>query len=331
MSPTLFALLPGFGPVSRFRHAITPGISYSYAPKANVSDEYLNAWNDNPLTYNGAIASNEVSLTLSHVIEAKLEARDTSASAEPRKVKVLAMNFSPISYNIERARKTGLSGFTTDRFNYNVTSELLPSFSGSVSYSLYEGSIQSDTARFKPYREGIEASFTLNGQSGIFAAINRIFGRAIRQPSPSIERVAPSADDAQANAVASTPSAGAGIRNTQLGIPRTRGWQAQFSFSSTRQRPPTGDGRVQEWDPALICEPYRNTPFAYDQCVEEQLSNPTAGAPIPGTTSGGTFYRVPPRENIRSQMSFNITPKWSAAWGTNYDFTARKFGSHDVT
>ncbi len=331
MTPTLFALMPGFGPVSRFRHAITPGISYSYAPKAKVDEEYLRAANTNPTTYLGANAQSMLMFTLSHVLEAKLRSRDTSALAEPRKVKVLSMNFSSFAYDFERARATGRSGFATDRFNYSVTSELLPSFSGSVNYSLYEGNLLSDSARFKPYREGIEASFTLNGQSGIFAAINRIFGRAVRQPTPSIERVTPSADDAQANAVASTPSAGAAIRNTQLGIPRTKGWQAQFSFSSTRQRPPTGDGRVQEWDPALICEPLRINPFQFDQCVEEQRSNPTGGAPVPETTAGGTFYRVPPRENIRSQMSFNITPKWSAAWGTNYDFQARKFGSHDVT
>jgi len=330
-SPTLFALIPGFGPVTRFRHAITPGLSYSYAPRAKVSDEYLAASNTNPLTYLGANAQSMITLTLSHVLEAKLANRDTSASAEPRKVKVLAMNFTGLAYDLERARATGRSGFATDRFGYTVTSELLPSFSGSVNYSLYEGDIRSDTARFKPYRESIEASFTLNGQSGIFAAINRIFGRAVRQPTPSIERVTPSADDAQANAVASTPSAGAAVRNRQVGIPQTRGWQAQFSFSSSRQRPPTGNGRVQEWDPALLCEYLRPFPFSYDLCIQEQSSNPTGGVPPLETTAGGTFYRVPPRENLRSQMSFNITPKWSASWGTNYDFTARKFGSHDVT
>jgi len=30
-------------------------------------------------------------------------------------------------------------------------------------------------------------------------------------------------------------------------------------------------------------------------------------------------------------MSFNITPKWSGSWGTNYDFQAKKFGSHQVS
>jgi hypothetical protein len=241
------------------------------------------------------------------------------------------MNFSSLGYDFERARKTGRSGFATDMFQYDLTSDLLPSFRGSMRYSLYEGSILSDTARFKPFRQNIEASFTLNSQSGIFAALNRVFGRAIRQGSPSLERVTPSPDDAQANAIASTPSAGAAIRNRQVGLPRTEGWQAQFTFSSERQRPPTGNGVVIEFDPTTICEVYQINPIQYQGCIEEQSTRPTGGVPLPGTTAGGAFIRTPSRDNLNSQMSFNITPKWSAAWGTNYDFSARKFGSHAVT
>jgi hypothetical protein len=331
VSPTLFALFPGFGSVSRFRHSINPMLTYSYAPKATVSEEYLRALNTNPAGYLGANAQNMLTLGLSHVLEAKLATTDTTGTVEPKKVKVLSMTFSSLAYDFERARQTGRSGFATDRFSYNVVSDLLPGFNGSVGYSLYEGSILSDSARFKPYRETINLSFSLNSQSGIFAALNRVFGRAVRQGTPSIERVTPSADDAQANAVASTPSAGASVRNRQLGVPATRGWQAQFTFSSQRQRPPTGGGTVIEHDPTEICQAYQVNPIQYQQCLEVQSNNPTGGLPIPGTTAGGPFIRTPPRDNLQSQMSFNITPKWSASWGTNYDFNAAKFGSHAVT
>ena len=330
-SPTLFALFPGFGAVSRFRHAVTPGLSWSYAPRATVREEYLRALNVNPAGYLGSHAQNRVSLSLSHVLEAKLASRDTSSTAEPRKIKILAMNFGSFEYDFERARQTGRSGFATDRFTYDLTSDLLPSFRGSVGYSLYEGSILSDSARFRPFRENIDASFTLNSQSGIFAALNRVFGRAVRQPSPSIERISPSADDAQANAVASTHSAGAAIRNRQLGVPPTQGWQAQFTFSSQRQRPPTGNAIVIEHDPTTICLPYQINPIQYQACIDEQNARPTNGTFLPGTTAGGAFVRTPSRDNLNSQMTFNITPKWSGSWGTNYDFTARKFGSHSVT
>ena len=330
VTPTLFALFPGFGGVSRFRHSITPGISYSFTPRATVNERYLQALNINPVGYLGSNAQNILTLSLSHVLEAKLRSRDTSATAEARKMKVLAMNFTPLAYDFERARQTGRSGFATDRFGYSVTSDLLPGFSGSVGYSLYEGSVLSDSARFKPFRENIDISFSLNSQSGIFAALNRVFGRAVRQGNPSIESVTPSPDDAQANAIASTPSAGARIRNRQLGIPKTQGWQAQFTFRSNRQRPPTGNGLVQEFKPAEICRPLEVNPFQFQQCVDDQNRNPTGSLPIPGTTAGGTFYRTPPNDNLRSHMTFNITSKWAAVWDTNYDFNARKFGSHDV-
>ena len=102
-------------------------------------------------------------------------------------------------------------------------------------------------------------------------------------------------------------------------------------LSSQRQRPPTGSGIVIEHDPTEICLPYQINPIQYQGCIEEQTARPTGGVPLPGTTAGGAFIRTPSRDNIQSQMSFNITPKWSAAWGTNYDFAAKKFGSHAVT
>jgi hypothetical protein len=30
-------------------------------------------------------------------------------------------------------------------------------------------------------------------------------------------------------------------------------------------------------------------------------------------------------------MSFHITPKWAATWGTTYDFRERQFASHAVS
>jgi hypothetical protein len=331
VTPTLFALFPGFGAVSRFRHAITPGLSWGYAPKGRVSEDYLRALNQNPAGNLAANASNMLTLTLSHVLEAKLRSRDTSSTAEPRKIKVLAMNFGSFAYDFERARQTGRSGFATDRFGYDLTSDLLPSFRANVGYSLYEGNLQSDSARFKPYRETIGASFTVNSQSGIFAALNRVFGRAVRQPEPSMERVTPSADDAQANAVAATPSAGAAVRNRQLGVPQTQGWQAQFTFSSQRQRPPTGNANVVDFDPTEICRGLIINPFQYQSCIDEVSARPQSAGNFPGTTAGGPFIRTPGRDNLESHMSFNITPKWSGTWGTNYDFHAKQFGSHSVT
>ncbi|HST07423.1 MAG TPA: putative LPS assembly protein LptD, partial [Gemmatimonadaceae bacterium] len=157
-SPTLFALFPGFGPVTRFRHSITPSFSYSYAPGGQLSTEFLQATNRSRQSFLGSLQQNQVSLNISQVLEAKLRNSDTSSTAEPKKIKVLSLDFSSLAYDFERARKTHRSGFTTSNFNTNVASDLLPGFRGNIGWSLYQGDILSDTARFKPFRTDIGAS-----------------------------------------------------------------------------------------------------------------------------------------------------------------------------
>src|SRR6266568_3852145 len=41
ISPTFFGFFPGFGPLARIRHAISPQISYQYAPGDSVSDAFV--------------------------------------------------------------------------------------------------------------------------------------------------------------------------------------------------------------------------------------------------------------------------------------------------
>ena len=330
-TPTLFALFPGFGPITRFRHSITPVISYSYAPTGNISSEFLRALNKSKQGYLGSIAQNRVSLSLSHVLEAKLRSTDTSSTAEPKKIKILSMNLTPLAYNFERARVTHRSGFETNHISSDITTDLLPGFRGSVNYSLYQGDIQSDSARFKPFRERIDASFTVNAQSGIFGALSRVFGRAVPQQNPQVERVEKSSDDALANRVASMPVAGITSRNRQYNVPETEGWQATLTYSSDRQRPPTGSGTFIYDDPTIKCAPFVANPIIYEQCRQAALISAGGGTGITRTTSGGPFIITQPRDNLQSQMSFHLTPKWSGSWGTNYDFQAKKFGSHQVS
>jgi hypothetical protein len=330
-SPTLFALFPGFGSVTRFRHSITPIISYSYAPAADISDEFLRAQNKSRQGYLGALAQNRVSLGLSHVLEAKLKSTDTSSTAEPRKIKILSMNFSPLAYDFERARQTHRSGFATDFISSDFSTDLIPGFHGGIRYSLYQGDILSDSARFKPFREGIDAGFTINSQSGIFGAISRVFGWAVPQQNPQTDSVGQSSDDALANRVASTPVASITARNRQYNIPETQGWSATLHYSSSRQRPPTGNATVIDNDPTVKCAQYLVNQIVYQQCILLESANANGGVPLTSATAGGAFFRTPGRDNLDSNMSFHLTPKWAGTWSTNYDFQAKKFGSHMVT
>ncbi len=332
-SPTFFGLFPGIFGVSRFRHSISPGLTYSYAPAANVGRDFLAALNINPRDYLGNLASNAVTLNVSQTLEAKMKSKDTASLGDPRKVKLLGVSMDPLSYDFERKRKTGRSGFTTDAFGYRLNSDLLPGFALGVRYSLFQGNPISDSAKFKPYRTDINASFSINGNSGVFGALARVFGRAIPNTSPQTERLGQNADDALSQRVASTPVAGSANRNNLYAVPATQAWQASFTFTSSRQRPPTGNGTVIEQDPRELCQGLLNNanPFAYDLCVQQQSTNPTAAVPIGSITNGTPFIRVPSRENLASQMSFHLTEKWSGTWGTTYDFQTQRFADHQVT
>jgi hypothetical protein len=296
-----------------------------------VNPAYLKALNTSPADYLGSLAQEQVTLNLSQNFEAKMKSRDTSSTAEEKKIKLLSVNFSPLSYDFERKRKTGHSGFTTDAFSYDLSSDLLPSFRLGVQYSLFQGNPLSDTAVFKPFRTGINASFSVNNQSGIFAAISRIFGKAVPNGTPQIETLQPGPGDAAAQQFASTPVAGTSVRNQQYALPDTRGWQASFTYSQSRQRAPTGNGIVIQQDPRTICSSLAQIPLLFDQCILQQNTNPVGATPIGILTAGTPFIREPARQYINSQMSFHLTPKWSASWGTNYDFNAHQFASQQVT
>ncbi|HJQ12875.1 MAG TPA: twin-arginine translocase subunit TatC [Gemmatimonadaceae bacterium] len=332
-SPTLFALFPGFGPVTRFRHSITPTIQYSYAPRGNLSDEYLQATNQNRQGFLGSLQQNQITIGLSHVLEAKLRSNDTSSTAEAKKIKVLSMQFSSVAYDFERARKTHRTGFNTSEFNANFNSDLIPGFNGSARWSLYQGDLLSDTARFKPYLTGISSNFTLNAQSGILGVITRLFGRAVPPTHPQIETTEPTAEDALANRVASTPVAGITSRQSQFSVPSGEGWSLNLSYNFSRQRPPTGNGVIIDQNAfEQQCAPLQVNPIVYQQCLQQALAqaqNATANQGIP--FGGGTFFRTPTTQNVDSNLNFHLTQNWSGTWHTNYDFEAKKFGMHTVT
>ena len=85
---------------------------------------------------------------------------------------------TPISYDFVRANSptvhSKLAGFTTETWGYSVNSELLPGFDFSSSYSLFQGSPLSDTAKFKPYLTSISASFNISRAQNPFVVLARL-------------------------------------------------------------------------------------------------------------------------------------------------------------
>ncbi len=345
-SPTFFGLWPGIGAFARFRHSLSPSVTWSYSPAASVSDEYLQAINQPRQTYIGALAQHQMSLGLSQVIEARLRAPADSAPDRGEKIKLLSINVTSLTFDFERlaemrrrARESGrpdpgvTAGFATSTFGYSLRSDLLPGFNFRVDYSLFSGDRNSDTSKFSPFLTGISADIDFDRQSNPIVILSRIFGKAVPPTSsdPDAAVVGEVADSGFVRQVSSMPLAGQS-RTPSLMVPQTAGWRASFTFSTRRQRPPTGDGVVVEYDQTQQCEHLRETsPVIYQLCLDQALANPTVPDTLNQTTPGGFFYRVPPTMSLQGNLGMNITPLWAMQWQTTYDFREKSFASHTVS
>ena len=342
-SPTLFGLFGGFGPFTRIRHSITPVLGYTYAPQADVSDEFLAAIgrtrvgaNGQATGYLGALRQQQLSFQLSTNVEAKTRSPNDSNPEAGDKLKLISLNFTPLAYDIERARFTGeaIRGLTTQNFGYTVRSDLLPGFDLGVDYSLFEGSTVSDSARFSPFRERITASFSFSNTANPFAVFSRLFGRAVPPSQASTDQLQRPEDDRYARQVASQPVAGRAARNAGFLPTVTKGWQVSLGFSANRQRPVSGTN-VIEFDAAARCTQYNTAELrrvgVYQQCIARESANPSTETPITSGLVGSPIYRVPNATSLNSNVNFNVTEHWAASWQTTYDFENRNFASQIVS
>lgn len=332
MSPTFYGLFGGFGSIAALRHSITTSLSYSYSPAKDVNPEYLAALGQTKTGFLGSLAQNRVTLAIQQNIEAKFKSPGDSLNPEGgRKVKLLSMQFSPLTWDFERARHAK-SGFATDHFDVSLRSDLLPGFDAGVSYSLFQGSILADSAVFSPFLESVRASFSIGAASGIGGFFSRLFGGpAGGGLSPADTATTSSVPGLQAIQQPIAGGAGQSIRGSGLDVPSGGGFQTQLSFTLNQQRPPVG-GNVVDYDPTLQCAAYKDiNPLQYDICVRNALAAPAVDVNSTQTTAGGTFFRVPPQMNVQARTSFSLTPKWAASWSTNYDFQRSEFGMQTVT
>jgi len=336
VSPTFYGLFPGFGDVARFRHSITPVLTFNYAPTAKISDQFFAAAGQSP---NGSLAGlqqKSVSLSLSQNIEAKLRVKPDEDPERAKKVKVLSLTFDPVTYDFERAAVTrhSLSGFTNGSWGYGFRSDLLPGFDFRQTYSLFQGDPLSDTAVFKPYWQQISAAWSLNRNSGIVATLARLLGMQPPVRPPGADTGLAARDPFLAQQIAASNVVGGAPGVTPYNsIPTAgQGWQATFTFSAYRQRPPVGNlSNVIQYNPAVVCAPYATiNPIYYNQCLLAKRTS-TPDTNFNATTAAAPFVLVPPTTTLQASTSFNITPKWAAQWQTTYDFRAHNFASHIVS
>jgi Tat protein translocase TatC len=242
LSPTFFGFLPGIGPIARIRHAISPLISYAYAPGSTVDSAF--AFAVDPTRRNFTVRSDPqqtISLGLSQNFEAKLKPApgDTTQRAA-RKIRLLSINTSSLSYNFEQAKQPGHTGWQTSSISNSFASDLLPGFSLTMSHDLWRGQVGTDTAKFDPFLTNVSAQFaitpaTIRGIAALFGLGGR--GASKQPPTPP--------PPAGVDSPPGGPRPGFGQR--ELGVPiggGGRGFNLSLNYTRIRTRPQADTGFV---------------------------------------------------------------------------------------
>ena len=329
-SPTFFAFFPGFGPFSRLRQSIQPRVSFAYAPAADVSDAFLTATGRTRSGYLGGLRQETLQFQFNQTFEAKLRSKTDTTPEAGDKIRLLTINASPIDYDFVVAARTHRFGVTSNAFSYTLQSDLLPGFDFSSNYSLFRGDPLSDTAKFKPFKTGLTATFTIGKNSNPFTTLQRIFGGAGQRDTTPVganltgNGLYSSSDGQGINALPAT--AGSVGSRYPYAINSNAGWNLSVSFTQSQSRPITGPN-VKVLDVKTLCRPYLIDPIAYQRCIQ----NPPPTDTISPLTGGATQYVSPAQSTLRGNLSFHITPRWSMQWTTGYDFQLHQFSDHVVS
>ena len=241
VSPTFYGFLPGIGPLAKIRHTIQPSLNYSYSPAADVPIEFARAIAPvgQPLVLK-SIPSQNLNLSLSQNFEGKSKrpAGDTTDLAV-RKIRILSISTSGLSYDVEKAKLPGRTGWGSGSMTNSLLSDLVPGLNLSLSHDLFIGQFDSDTARFSPFLSGVTTSFSLT--DGTFRSIGRLLGlvaaakqgEAAPAGRPTDQRPTPfgGGDDMRR---------GTGFASNQSFSRGQRGFNANVNLTVARNRPVAG-------------------------------------------------------------------------------------------
>ena len=292
ITPTFFGFFPGFGPIARIRHSISPIISYAFAPGATVSEAYRNAIDPtHQLLNSGSDPQQTISLGLSQNFEAKLKppAGDTTTQAAARKLRLLSINTSSIQYNFEQAKQPGHTGWQTQTLSNSFGSDLLPGFSLTVTHDLWKGQVGLDTSKFDPFLTSVTANFSITPST--IHGIGSLFG--LGKPG---------------TAQTPTPTQPTGPPPPSPGMPPDPFGTKSFLPPGA----PTAGGQ------------------GFNLSVNYTESRSRPAAPLPGSAVLPGISAATQRQ-AGLNLSFQPTAKWSANWTSQYDFVARQFAAHVIS
>ena len=319
----LYKFLPGFGPVEKIRHRISPSLSWQVSPKPAITDRQRQVFNIRDIQ-----EQNRLTLSLSQTFEAKMKqrpdsgragiagaARDTAgappdslgqgigggAAADtsgPRRrqtvqpVTILSITTDAMVYDFVRAREDN-EGFQTLELGQTIQSDLIRGLQLSFAHNLFR-EVPTDTMggtkrEWAPKLSRVTASFSLGSDSWL-ARLLRLGGRT--------------GPEAQ----------GRGGAETQID-------------STTATQPPQVPQADAEF--GMLGSGRRTQP-------QTQTRIGTAGTWNASFNYSLTQPRSDPSGNAKNQMltanaQFQLTTNWGVRWNTGYNFTRSEFTDHILT
>ncbi|HEY6854578.1 MAG TPA: twin-arginine translocase subunit TatC [Gemmatimonadales bacterium] len=241
MSPTVFGFFPGIGPLERIRHSIAPSISYLFAPSARVPAAYAHALDPADTTLNAKSDPQQtITIGLSQNFEGKLHPAPGDTSGQPgRKIKLLSISTSGISYNFEQAKQPHHTGWATSTLSNTFLSDLLPGFTLSMTHSLWKGTVGTDSARFDPFLTSLTANFSISART--IHSLGALFGLGGGATPPASASPQPAVPPPPAGLGGAAGFPTPGTFGGAYGAPSGgSGFSLGVGFSSTRQRPTPG-------------------------------------------------------------------------------------------
>ena len=302
IAPTFFGLFGGIGPFARIRHSVAPGISWSYAPAADVPADYARAANRGVLPANlRSDPRQTISIGLNQTLEAKLhpdrrQAADTARGGEPpegRKLRLLSIQSDALVFDLEQGKKPGRTAWTTDQWGNTISSDLLRGFSVRVAHDLFYGPVGVVGSQFRPSLTSVALGFSIG--AGTVRALGGLLGLRTPPATPA--------------AAGQRPDSVAPPDPTQAG----RDYTSAFQRGALATRYSAVD-RLGEGGGALTAS------LNYSLQRSRPDPGPT-GQPLGPTTE---------QQTISGSMSFSPTRHWRVAWQTSYNVTRSEFSDHVV-
>jgi hypothetical protein len=300
IAPTFFGLFGGIGPIARIRHAIAPSLSWSYAPAATVPEAYARAVARGGTIVRRSNPSQTLTISLSQNFEAKLRppprpAGDTTtpadgAPAEGRKLRLLSITSSGLSFDIEQGKRPGRTAWLTDSWSNTLSSDLLRGFSLSLTHDLFEGPVGVVGSRLRPSLTSVATGFQIG--SGTLAALGGLLGLRTTRSAAAI-----AADSLLARGDTAGRGGAAAINPFQRGPLATR-------YSAVDRLAPGYGGQ-------------------FSASLTFNLQNPRPDPLSDGTAPPRTSISM-----LAGSMSFRPTRHWNVSWQTSYNVTTSDFSDH---